>query len=154
MTIDCVIPSSGSLGLRRRLLHKVNVLFQPRGAGDHSCREVGRSQRRSSIGCGGCSRLITIFATRVSCWIRIGPLCLQSISRPLAPARDDTKFALITTPIIEKVCAGSSNVPPKGTEPLTRSTSPDLVAHKRKHPALSWPEEEEERAGGFSARDP
>jgi len=66
------------LGLGRRLLQKAEVSFQPRGVGDQSHRGVCHSKRRSGRRCGGCSKLIMIFTTEVSCWIWIGPLCFQS----------------------------------------------------------------------------
>ena len=57
---------------------------------------------------------------------------LPVVLRPFALAQDDSESASITSPIIDKGDVGSSGVPPKGVEPLTQSTSPELVARKRK----------------------
>ena len=52
---------------------------------------------------------------------------------------DDAESAPITAPVVKKGDAGSSGVSPKRVQPLTRSTSLELVARKRKRPAQAGP---------------
>ena len=63
------------------------------------------------------------------------PFVPPVIPRPSASVRDDVESALITAPIIGRGGVGSSGVLPKRVEPPTQSTSPEIVARKRKCPA-------------------